>query len=111
MPTEFLQVIKNDISALSSLLLNNFFNMFSYSKGHKYSGWLPIYSKKETDGKKKQGMESDEVAKPIQERGEFARDRDKKKSQPEKNQEPAFHPLFVNPKKVEFENVFYSSLK
>jgi hypothetical protein len=29
-----------------------------------------------------------------------------KKSQPEKNQEPAFHPLFVNPKKVEFENVF-----
>lgn len=56
-------------------------------------------------------MESDEVAKPIQERGEFARDRDKKKSQPEKNQEPAFHPLFVNPKKVEFENVFYSSLK
>jgi len=31
---------------------------------------------------------------------------DKKKSQPEKNQEPAFHPLFVNPKKVEFENVF-----
>jgi hypothetical protein len=32
----------------------------------------------------------------------------KKKSQPEKNQEPAFHPLFVNPKKVEFENVFVS---
>lgn len=32
---------------------------------------------------------------------------EKKKSQPEKNQEPAFHPLFVNPKKVEFENVFY----
>lgn len=31
---------------------------------------------------------------------------EKKKSQPEKNQEPAFHPLFVNPKKVEFENVF-----
>jgi hypothetical protein len=31
-----------------------------------------------------------------------------KKSQPEKNQEPAFHPLFVNPKKVEFENVFVS---
>jgi len=30
----------------------------------------------------------------------------KKKSQPKKNQEPAFHPLFVNPKKVEFENVF-----
>lgn len=33
---------------------------------------------------------------------------EKKKSQPEKNQEPAFHPLFVNPKKVEFENVFVS---
>lgn len=33
----------------------------------------------------------------------------KKKSQPEKNQEPAFHPLFVNPKKVEFENVFLAS--
>ncbi|SIO48579.1 hypothetical protein SAMN04488055_4561 [Chitinophaga niabensis] len=34
---------------------------------------------------------------------------DKKKSQPEKNQEPAFHPLFVNPKKVEFENVFFAT--
>ncbi len=34
-------------------------------------------------------------------------DKHKKKSQPEKNQEPAFHPLFVNPKKVEFENVFF----
>ncbi len=33
----------------------------------------------------------------------------KKKSQPEKNQEPAFHPLFVNPKKVEFENVFIAT--
>ena len=33
----------------------------------------------------------------------------KKKSQPEKNQEPAFHPLFVNPKKVEFENVFFAT--